>query len=142
MTGWINILKGIPRVFIIEEVINKFEDILRCFNWFWSNMKEQGFCICVEVELCLPWNKNSSETFQDQNHAYLTIQLIHWQSTPKGSQTASKFFSNPKRASKGWYCRFETFKNKFSLHVTLIADVIFQFRRDQKLLFSFWNEHQ
>ena len=48
------------RFFIIEEVkttTNKFEDILRCFNWFWSNMNEQCFCLCVEVELCFPWNK-------------------------------------------------------------------------------------
>ena len=43
MTAKINILKGIPRIFLIEQVkttINKFEDILRCFNWFLSNMKK------------------------------------------------------------------------------------------------------
>ena len=32
---------------------------------------------CVEVELCLPVNKNSSETFQDQIFDYLTLQPIH-----------------------------------------------------------------
>ena len=34
-TGWINILKGIPLIFIIEEAkttTSKFEDIFRCFN--------------------------------------------------------------------------------------------------------------
>ena len=44
-------------------------------------MKEQ-FCIfglffCVEIELCLPWYKNSRETFQGQIKAHLTIQPIH-----------------------------------------------------------------
>ena len=35
MTAKINILKGIPGIFVIEQVkttINKFEYILRCFN--------------------------------------------------------------------------------------------------------------
>ena len=35
MTAQINLLKGIPGIILIEQVkttINKFEDILRCFN--------------------------------------------------------------------------------------------------------------
>ena len=76
----INILKGIPKSFTVEEVktkTDKFEDILRCFNWFWSNMKGKCFYICLEVALCFPWNKNSSETFQEQSHAYLILQPIY-----------------------------------------------------------------
>ena len=33
------------------------------------------------------------------------------------------------RKWRTWYCRFETFTNKFSLQVTLIGDVIFRFCR-------------
>ena len=42
-------------------------------------MKEQccvsGLFFCVEIELCLPWYKNSGETFQGQSKA-------HWQFNP------------------------------------------------------------
>ena len=63
-------------------------------------MKEQCFCICVEVELCFPCNKNSSETFQDQSHAYLTLQLINdppW----KEAKRQATFLAPPSEQVKG-----------------------------------------
>ena len=38
-------------------------------------MKERSFY--VENELCLDYNKNQSEIFQDQRYAYFTLQPIH-----------------------------------------------------------------
>ena len=91
-------------IFCSAWTINKFEDVLSCFNWFWSNMKEQLFYICVEVELCFPWNKNLLETFQDKSQTYLTLQVIHSWPPLEGSHMASKVFSTPKWASNGGYC--------------------------------------
>ena len=132
MIARINILKRILGIFIVEEVkttTKKIEDILRCFNWFWSNTKEQYFYICVQVELCFTWNKNSSETFQDQNPASLTFTSFINDSLKKALRRQAKFLAFPSEQVKGDI-------------VTLINDVIFQFRRHHKLLFNFSNTHQ
>ena len=55
---------------------------------------------------------------------------------------AKKVFSTPKWACERWHCQFKAFTNKFSLQMTLLAAVIFQFcRQYQKLLSSLWNTH-
>ena len=131
MIARINILKGIPGIFIVEEVkttTKKFEDILRCFKC-WSNTKEQYFYICVQVELCFPWIKNSSETFQDQNPASLTFTSFINDSLKKALRRQAKILALPSEQVKGDI-------------VTLINDVIFQFRRHHKLLFNSSNTHQ
>ena len=58
--------------------------------------------------------------------------MTHFGRQPDGKQG---FYHPQVRKWRAWYYRFETFANKFSLQVTLIADVIFQFcRHYQKLL--------
>ena len=107
MTARINIPKDIPGTFIVEEVrttTNKFEDILRCFNWFWSKWRNNILIFVLKWNFASPGIKIHQKHFRIKAtpiwHFSAFINDPFW----KAAWQQAKVLAPPKWASKGWYC--------------------------------------
>lgn len=91
------------------------------------NLLQMKLCLPTEQNLIRNISRSKPQRFDTSVHASL------WNAV----RLQTRVFRPSKCASEWWNFQFETFTISYSLQVTLIADVIFQFCR-HKLLSSLW----